>query len=143
MTYRPYDTITAVGISDQRQNVSGASMPKATPVKVNAAGDIDFVDVSVEADAFAVNAITAEVIPNLSIGKVLTNGRLTNVTITGNFGDPVFVSKTGGLTTTKPDVGVDGFVTGDYAIMIGSIAKNQDNPSLKDIVLNIGVTGQM
>lgn len=143
MTYKPYDTFTAVGISDQRQNVSGSSMPKATPVKVTSTGDIDFVNVSVEADAFAVNAITAEVIPNLTVGKVLTSGRLTNVTITGNFGDPVFVSKTGGLTTTKPDPGVGGFVSGDYAILIGSIARNQDNPTLKDIVLNIGVTGQM
>lgn len=143
MTYRPYDTITAVGISDQRQNVSGSLMPKATPVRTTAAGDIDFIDVSNEDHAFAANGITSTAIANLSVGSVLTSGRLTNVTITGNFGDPVFVSKTGGLTTIKPDRGVGGFVAGDYSIMIGSIAKNQDNPSLKDIVLNIGVIGQI
>ncbi|HBI02140.1 MAG TPA: hypothetical protein DDY18_11030 [Flavobacterium sp.] len=143
MTYRPYDTITAVGISDQRQNVSGSLMAKATPVRSTSTGDIDFIDVSDESHAFAVNAVTGTAIANLSLGPVFTSGRLTNITITGSFGDPVFVSKTGGLTTTKPSIGVDGFVSGDWIIMIGSIGKNADVPANKDLVLNIGVVGQL
>lgn len=131
MTYRPYDSITAIGISDQRQNVSGSLMPKGTPVRETASGDIDYIDVSDETHAFATNAITGGAIANLSIGSVFTSGRLTNVTLPGSFGDPVFVSKTGGLTSTKPSIGVDGFVSGDWIIMIGTIGKNADVPATR------------
>lgn len=143
MTYRPYDQLTAAGISDQRTNVSGVSMPKGTPVRQTTAGDMDFVDVSIEAHAFACSGITQSSVPNLSAGPVLTSGRLTNITTSFVFGDPVYVSKIGGLTNVKPERGVDGFVAGDFIIAIGVIGKNADNPANKDIILNIGLVGQV
>ena len=143
MTYRPYDQITAVGLADQRTNVSGASMSKGTPVRMTVDGDMDFVNVSIEAHAFAVSGVTNAAVPNLSPGPVLTSGRLVNLTTTFAFGDPVYVSKTGGLTNVKPSIGVDGFVAGDFIIAIGVIGKNADNPSNKDLILNIGLVGQL
>lgn len=143
MTYRPYDQITAVGLSDQRTNSSGASMPKATPVRLRPDGDMDFVDVSIEAHAFACSGITSSIVPNLSVGPVLTSGRLTNYITSFAFGDPVYVSKTGDLTNVKPSLGVGGFVAGDFIIAIGVVGKNADNPANKDIILNIGLVGQV
>lgn len=143
MTYRPYDQITAVGLSDQRQNVSGTQMAKGTPVRMTLAGDMDYIDVSNEAHAFAVSGVTNTVVPNLSTGPVLTSGRLVNLTTSFAFGDPVYVSKTGGLTNVKPSLGVDGFVAGDFIIAIGVIGKNADNPANKDLILNIGLVGQI
>lgn len=143
MTYRPYDSITAVGLADQRTNVSGVSMPKATPVRMRPDGDMDFVDVSIEAHAFAVSGVTSAIVTNLSTGPVLTSGRLINITTSFAFGDPVYVSKTGDLTNIKPSRGVNGFVAGDYVIAIGVIGKNADNPADKDLILNIGLVGQL
>ncbi len=143
MTYRPYDSITAVGIADSRQNVSGVPMPKGTPVRSTAAGDMDFIDVSIEAEAFAASGITQDIVPDLSNGPVLTTGRLTNLVTSFSFGDPVYVSKTGGLTNLKPTIGVDGFVAGDFIIAIGVIGKNAENPANKDLILNIGIVGQL
>lgn len=143
MTYRPYDQITAVGISDSRQNVSGIAMPKGTPVRSTTAGDMDFINVSIEAHAFAASGITQDVVPDLSNGAVLTTGRLTNLVTAFTFGDPVYVGKTGGLTNLKPTIGIDGFVSGDYIIAVGVIGKNADNPANKDLILNIGIVGQL
>jgi hypothetical protein len=143
MTYRPYDQITAVGLSDQRTNASGVTMAKATPVRTNTDGDMDYINVSIEAHAFAVTGLTQAAIPSLSIGSVITSGRLTNVTTSFAFGDPVYVDKAGALTNIKPSKGVNGFVAGDFIIAIGVIGKNADNPSNKDIILNIGLVGQL
>lgn len=143
MSYRPYDQITAVGIADSRLNVSGVSMPKGTPVRLTAGGDMDFIDVSNESHAFASSGITQAVVSNLSPGPVLTSGRLINVTTSFAFGDPVYVNKTGGLTNLKPTIGIDGFVAGDFIIAIGVIGKNVDNPANKDIILNIGLVSQL
>ena len=143
MTYRPYDQITAVGLSDQRANSSGVPMPRATPVRMRPDGDMDFIDVSVETHAFAASGITSEIIQNLSTGPVLTSGRLANVITSFDFGDPVYVSKAGDLTNVKPSLGVGGFISGDFIIAIGVIGKNADNPANKDIILNIGLVGQL
>jgi hypothetical protein len=143
MTYRPYESITAVSIADSRQNVSGVSMPKGTPVRSTPAGDMDFIDVSIEAHAFAASGITQDVTPNLSNGAVLTTGRLVNLSTSFNFGDAVYVSKTGGLTNLKPTIGIDGFVSGDYIVAVGVIGKNAENPSNKDLIINIGIVGQL
>jgi len=143
MSYRPYNTIKSTGINLGYTNASGVTMDKATPVRQTSSGDIDFVDVSVEADVLGVLGLVATSILNGAKGSVATQGKVENVIITGNFGDPVFISKTGGLTTTKPSLGVGGFVAGDWVIAIGVIAKNEDNPLLKDIVLFLDVRGQL
>jgi hypothetical protein len=118
-------------------------MPKGTPIRTDSNGDMDFIDVSIEAHAFAASGVTQDVVANLSLGSVVTTGRVTNLTTSFSFNDPVFVSKSGGLTNIKPTIGVDGFVAGDYIVAVGIIGKNAENPSNKDLILNMGIVGQL
>jgi hypothetical protein len=143
MTYRPYSTLTASGISDSRPNNSGTSINKGTPIRMNASGEMDFVNVSVEAQAASACGVASATIPDGSSGSFVTTGKVTNITTTASFGDVVYVSKVGGLTNLKPSIGVDGFLAGDFCIMVGVIAKNADNPSNKDLVVIIDVIGQL
>lgn len=143
MTYRPYNALKASGIQLNYINGSGASMPKATPVKIKSDGNMDFINVSIEADVLAIGGCVEAVVPNAQRGGLITNGRIENVTITGTFGDAVWLSKSGGLTTTKPDIGVGGFLAGDFVVRIGTIAKNEIFPIQKDLVLELTLVGQL
>jgi hypothetical protein len=143
MTYRPYKDLKTSGIQLNYQNSSGSVIPKATPVCQKASGIIDFVNVSVESDAFGFIGIAGTNISNSAVGAVATNGRVENVSVTGNFGDSLYVSKTGTLTTTKPEVGIDGFLPLDFVLRVGTITRNELNPVLKDVVLDIQLVGQL
>lgn len=143
MTYRPYDQFTAVGISDQRLNDSGMTMPKGTAVRFNTAGDMDFINVSIEAHAFSCSGVTSNAISYLYSGTVITTGRVTNFTTTASFGDMMYIDKTGALTNIKPSIGVNSFLAGDFIVSVGVIAKNIDNPTNKDLIVIIDVVGQL
>jgi hypothetical protein len=47
------------------------------------------------------------------------------------------VSKIGGLTNVPPVVGSNGFLSGDFSIEVGFLAKNLANPLQKDLVVRI------
>lgn len=143
MTYRPYNALTASGLSDIRTNNSGVSINKGVPVRINAAGELDFINVSVEAQALSVAGIAGQTIPNSTSGTFLSSGKVEDITTTANFGDTMYISKTGELTNTKPSVGIDGFIAGDFVVSVGVIAKNEGNPLLKDLIINIDVQGQL
>lgn len=143
MTYRPYNTLKATGIELQRINGSGSFIDKAVPVKIRTDGNADFVNVSVEADVFAIGGVTSSsASPGASI-SVVTTGRIENITTAFAFGDPVYLSKTGFLTNVKPSLGAGGFVAGDFIVRIGTIAKNETTPTQKDIVLEMNLVGQL
>ena len=55
--------------------------------------------------------------------------------------DVLYVSKTGGVTNVKPSIGVDGFTAGDVIIRLGVVSKNRDNPSNKDLIVNVAIIG--
>ena len=143
MTYRPYQAIKSTGIELKYKNDSGVILNKAIPVRAKANGDLDFINVSVEADVFAIVGVTSENILVGSTGGVISAGRIETITTTFAFGDPVYVSKSGGLTNIKPEVGVGGFVGGDFIVRVGTIAKNETNPTLKDLVLELHLVGQL
>lgn len=143
MSYRPYKDLKTSGIQLNYQNSSGSLITKGIPVCQKSSGIVDFINVSVEADVFAFIGIAGANINDSATGPVATNGRVENVTVIGNFGDPLYVSKTGGLTTTKPDVGVEGFLALDFVLRVGVITKNETNPSQKDIVLDVQLVGQL
>lgn len=143
MTYRPYNVLKSSGIQLNYTNNSGSPISKGTPVCQKSSGLIDFINVSVESDVFSFIGVAGSDISNLLKGPVSTNGRVEDVTVTGSFGDPLYVSKTGGLTTTKPEIGVDGFVASDFVLRVGVIAKNETNPILKDVILDIQLVGQL
>lgn len=118
-------------------------MPKGTPVRATNTGDMDFIDVSVEAEALAICGVTSATVAPSSNGSVVTNGRVLNLTTSASFGDAMYIDKVGGLTNSKPSIGVAGFVSGDFVIYVGVIAKNVDNPLNKDLVVNLNVIGQL
>jgi hypothetical protein len=149
MTYNPRlkGAILTVGsVSSElpeRINDSGSSINKTDPIRLDASGNIQKIDPSVEAQALACIGVAKSSISNGSSTAIVSQGRLEDVTTAGTFGDPLYVSKSGGLTNVKPSVGVNGFVEGDFVIFVGIVAKNQTNPLLKDLMINIRVVGQL
>lgn len=143
MTYRPYSALTATGISDTRPNNSGITISKGIPVRINSSGELDFINVSVESQALSVAGVASENIPNTQSGTFLTTGKVSDITTTASFGDLLYIDKTGSLTNIKPSIGVNSFVSGDFVVSVGVVAKNSSNPLLKDLVIMIDIIGQL
>jgi hypothetical protein len=143
MTYRPYEEIKSTAVEGRAANNTGVTIPKSTPIRVNTSGEIDFVNVANESQILNVYGAAAQSIPNGDSGNIAGSGRIEDITTTFDFGDVVYISKTGGLTNQKPSDGVDGFVAGDFVILMGVIAKNESNPSLKDLILTVERIGQL
>jgi hypothetical protein len=131
------------GVTATLQNNTGSTIIKGTPVRVNSSGDIEPIDVSVEDEVLASIGLASEDITTGGTGTVVTAGKIEDVTTTATFDDLIYVSKAGQLTNTKPDIGVDGFVAGDFVIAIGVIIKNDVTPAQKDLVVNIQTIGQL
>lgn len=143
MSYRPYNQIQASVIENQRTNNTGVTINKATPTRINSSGEVDFVDVSNETQIEGIFSLAGETISNGNTGNFVQHGRVEDVTVAFSLGDPVYISKTGGLTNTKPSIGVDSFIAGDFVVRVGVVAKNESNPSLKDILVDIDIIGQL
>lgn len=123
-------------------NNSGGTITKLTPVRASG-NNIDVVDVSVEAQATAVIGVLAADVVNGGISEVVGNGTITNITTSAAVGDVMWIAKDGSLTNTKPDIGIIGFVAGDWVVKMGVVAKNVSNPSQKDFVVNFHVVGEL
>lgn len=143
MSFRPYTEIKSSGVEDERTNNTGITINKGVPVRINTSGELDFINVSVEAEAINVSGVASEPITNGSKGSVVNSGKISDIATTAALGDIVYVSKSGSLTNVKPSIGVSGFVAGDFVVMVGIIAKNESNPTLKDLMLNVDVVGQL
>jgi hypothetical protein len=150
MTYRPYAAIIAAAqsttakLSVNLYNNSGYNLTALQPVTpVSGTGEIQPVDVSSGSSSFRVLGVTSAAIPNGGFGDVVTHGRIQNISTSFAFGDFVYVAKDGTLTNVEPSYGLDGFTDGDYSIKIGMIVKNKDNPSQKDLIVNIEYGGAL
>lgn len=146
MTYRPYaDIISGIDSSAVRTtllNNTGLTILKGTPVRVNASGDLSKIDVSVDTDVLGAMGVSNEMILTGTTGTIVTGGKVED--ISGfDFGDYIYVSKTGSLTHILPSEGVGGFVAGDWVIRIGVVSKNQTDPLLKDLFVNVQIIGQI
>ena len=143
MTYRPYNTLINPSIEYIRTNNTGVTINAGTPVIMNSSGDPDFVDVSDEAQVLNIAAVSQDTIANGESGKLVTSGKVESLNVAFNFGDVIYISKTGGLTNIRPSIGVNGFDSGDFVVMLGVIARNEENPSFKDLILHIDIIGQL
>lgn len=130
-------------ITTNFQNASGSTLNKGTPVCVNTSGQIIGVNVASEASVLAIVGLTNVSIPNAAIGGVQDSGRLEDVSVAFTVGDPLWISKTGGLTNVKPENGIGGFTDGDFVIFVGVVVKNEFNPVLKDIKMMLSIVGQL
>jgi len=149
MTYDPriYGGVITVGVTSAelpaRTNSSGGSLNRTDPVRLDTAGAVQKVNPSVEAQVLACIGVAKDSVANAAPVGIVTSGRLEDVTVPGSFGDSLFLSKTGNLTNTKPSIGVGGFVAGDFVVFIGIVVKNQSNPLLSDLMINVRVVGQL
>jgi hypothetical protein len=135
--------VSASYLGDTYLNDSGVSITKLTPVAITSAGGIKSVGVAVEAESLGCIGIAFADINNTASGIIITNGRLVTSGTSFALASILYVAKTGGLTDSKPSIGVAGFVSGDWVIRIGAVAKNLTNPAAKDILVNVSVIGQL
>lgn len=146
MTYSPRQ-FGKVGVKQEELealvNNQGSLMSKSTPVRITSLGKLEKIDVSVEAQMEAIAGVLKADLANGAAGSIIPSGLLENITTTAAVGDVLWVSKAGDLTNIKPNIGGNGFLAGDFVIRIGVVSKNLENPSNKDLLVNITVVGQL
>jgi len=148
MSYNPaFSGITSTPASQSVQapeaNATGSTLTKLSPVRVNSSGNLALIDVSVESEALSIAGIVNDNITTGNSGNIVNSGRILDITTSAVFGEVLFVSKTGGVTATKPSIGVDGFAANDFVIKLGLVVKNADNPLNKDLLVSISIVGQL
>lgn len=148
MTYSPnFRGTEAKGYTRSLQsgytNGTLSTITQGTPVSVNGSGLLVLVDVTSEASVSNMVGAVAADIASAATGAVASDGRITNITTSFNFGDALYIDKTGALTNIKPDIGVNSFTHGDFIVFAGVIVPNEDNNTLKDIKLVLSVVGQL
>lgn len=149
MTYSPNfrgntNKVGADKLTSTYVNGSGGTLTQGTPVSVNTISTLVGIDVSDDNSVARFVGLVTVDLPIAATGSVADAGRLEDVGSLGfNLGDSLYVSKTGFLTSTKPDIGVNGFTDGDWVIFIGVVVKNQFDNSKKDIKLAIEKVGKL
>jgi len=136
-------TLDSSAITGLFTNPGPGSLINATPVSTNTSGNLVTVDVSSEDLATSFLGLTTSTILSSSQGQVILSGLVKNISTALGVGDILYVSKTGSLTTTAPDIGVNGFASGDFVIRVGQITKNATNPSNKDLLVAWQLMGQL
>lgn len=124
-------------------NNSGSTLAAFTPVYQNSSGNINKIDPSQEAQVANYLGVLLESTSTGSVGTVALSGLVKNVTTGFSIGDLVYLSKTGSLTVTVPEIGSGGFVAGDFVVKVGKITKNSTNGSQKDFKVEIEVKGKL
>lgn len=146
MSYNPLAAIPPQSVPANARpgtNATGGTIIKATPVRITSSGTLALINPSAETEIDGLAGLVKNNVTDGNAVDVISAGTIENITTLANVGDTVYMSKAGGLTNTKPSIGVGGFVAGDWIIRLGVIAKNQTNPLLKDIVVNIQFVGQL
>lgn len=151
MSYSPLyrgksSTGTASGSASGYQNGTGSTMPIATAVSTNTAGQIVLTDVSSEALSEGWLGLVEDALPTSAFGQVATDGRLQNIPLGLGFaiGDPIWVGNSPGtLTNVRPDLSGIGWSRDMYILFVGVVVQNEFNPALQDIQLFRQIIGQL
>lgn len=133
---------TSLGNQSTIENHSGGNLVKGTPISIDTNGYATPIDVSTEASAFGACAVVTSGISDGASGNIVTAGVLANLTGFA-FGAVLYVSKTGDLTATKPQIGVAGFLAGDFVIRVGVVQRDVTTPAQKNLIVNVQVVGQL
>ncbi len=136
-------TTPSKAVAMEITNTTGSTLLKFTPVYIASDGEYKRINVSIEAQALGCVGVVSEDIGNGGQGKLVYNGTIADVTTAADFGEILYVDKTGGITNVRPSIGLGGFVAGDFVVQIGIIAKNPENPANKDLIMNVQVIGQL
>lgn len=147
MSYSPTffgnnQTIPSKSTGTDFTNNSGGTLAKLTPVRIDNTGDLQNINVALETAKDIVGIVDSDIV-NGATGTVINDGRLTDISVSSDFGSELYISKAGAVTDQEPTIGVGGFVAGDFVISIGKVIKNLDNPTLKDLLVEIDVRGTL
>lgn len=145
MTYNPNARgVPAISRAAARagQNQTGFNILKGTPVRVTSTG-IAKIDPSTESNIDGLAGVVKDDIANGFQGEIISAGLIENITTSYSPGDIIYIAKDGSLTNSKPQIGVAGFLESDFIVKIGVIAKNNDNPLLKDLIVTMQIIGQL
>ena len=124
-------------------NNSGSSLNKGVPVRLDINGELMPIDPSIEAHVSAIAGIVSQSISDNQSGSIINSGRLEDFITSATIGSPLYLAKDGSITDVKPSIGVGGFVEGDFAVLLGIVAKNTVNPANKDLLIRIQLIGQL
>lgn len=141
MSFSPYyfdqqGTGTGEAIVSSYTNASGVTaIPQAQACSINSSGLIVPLDVSSRSSWQAFVGYANVRIAASSLGPIIANGRLQNITTSYPVGTALYIDTSGNPTNIVPSVGVNGFVSGDACIFMGILVPNETNPSNIDIAL--------
>lgn len=126
---------------------ASATILRGYPVTINSSGNLALVDITDETSSYAFCGVTSVDCLIGGTANVLVAGSvLYNIPaafgLTGQWGKHVFVSHAGLLTTTKPDIGVGGFLSQDFIVSVGVTTKNPSTGTT-DLILNPTVRGRL
>lgn len=136
-------TTIASAIDVELRNGSTSGLSDLQPVSVDSSGKAVPVDVTNEAISKAIAGITFQGSNVNEPVTVVTGGLVENIVTSASFGSLLYVSKSGGLTNTPPDLGVASFLAGDWVILIGKIVQNLANPTQKDLLVTPTLIAQI
>lgn len=134
---------SGTAIEIQKLNDSGLTITQWQPVCISVTGGIKAIDISDEDDALAIVGIAKNQALDSEQCTVVSSGKLENISTSANFNDRLYLSKTGSITNVKPDIGVGGFVEGDFVVSLGVVCANSTTPTNKDLIVNIELIGQL
>lgn len=124
-------------------NNSGSTIPAFILVRQDSSGNINTINPSSESQVINILGILLQDTDNGEYGAVALGGLITNITTSFIVGNILYLSKSGGLTITVPEIGAGGFLAGDFVVKVGRITKNLDNPANKDFKVEIEIVGQL
>lgn len=134
-SFNPHTSTASAVVTDYTNASAITAIPQAMAVSVNSSGLLAPLDVSSNASWNNFVGYAYVRIPTSSIGPVIANGRLQNITTILPVGTPLYVGTDGNPTNIVPSVGVNGFVSGDMVIFMGVLVPNELNNTEVDIAL--------
>lgn len=141
MSYSPV-SFNPQGMGSSRQLITDytnasliTAIPQAQACYVNGFGKIVPLDLTNQSNWSAFVGYANVRIPAGTLGQVISNGRLQNVTTSYTAGTALYIGKDANPTSIVPSVGVNGFVSGDMVIFMGVIVPNETNSLELDIAL--------
>ena len=124
-------------------NSTGGLLTQLTVVRIQANGSLGLVNVTNRDQVYSIFGILEENVANGDTASVISKGRIRNITTALSIGDVVFLDKSSNLTSTTPDIGINGFVEDDFIVRIGIVVQNESNPLNKDLIVDLQVLGRL
>lgn len=138
----PQISLSSESVITKYTNASvSAAIPQAQAVSTNGSGQLVPLNISSLASVNNMVGYALSRIPASASGSIISNGRLLNFTTSYSIGTPLWIDTNGNPTNIVPQIGVNGFVSGDYVIFLGVVVANAISGT--DIALFTQITGTL